>query len=133
MDAQTKAIIQQCTKRSDENSIAFPDVVQQLMTAGVESYRADLVRADKTYYLPNGETLVTPSDRVAGMAPSEFSADAVAAAVKSIQQGKIDYAEFCRRIVEAGCVNYVVSLVGRRAIYSGRSGDCYVERFPNAA
>ena len=123
-------IVQECTTRSDNSTIAFPDVVKKLMAAGVESYHADIVRAEKTYYMPNGESVVTKAHEVDGVAPATFSADGVAAAVKAIQRGEINYAAFCERIVAAGCVGYVVSLAGQRAIYSGRSGDCYVERIP---
>lgn len=133
MDTSAKAVMQECTKRSDEHSMSFPEVVARLTEVGVERYHADLRRAEKTYYMPNGESFVTPTDIVAGEPPAAFSTDGVAAAVKAIQRNTIDYAEFCRRIVAAGCVDYVVSIVGRRAVYSGRSGDCYVEPFPNAA
>ena len=133
MDTSTKAVMHECTKRSDEHSMSFPEVVGKLMQVGVERYHADLRRGEKTYYLPSGESLVTPTDLVAGEPPAAFSAENVAAAVKAIQRNAIDYVEFCRRIVAAGCVDYVVSIVGRRAIYSGRTGDCYVEPFPAAA
>jgi uncharacterized protein YbcV (DUF1398 family) len=49
-----------------------------------------------------------------------------------IQAQKIKYREFCVRIADAGCVGYLVSLVGRRAVYYGRSGESYVEPFPTA-
>jgi len=130
MDTRTQDIMRECTARSDACNITFPEVVKKLIDAGVEQYHADLVRSEKTYYMPNGETLVTPAHHVTGRAPDDFSADGVSAAVSAVQQGKLDYAEFCRRIVAAGCVGYVVSLAGKRAIYSGRTGDCHVERFP---
>ena len=133
MDIRTKEMVEECTRRSDESSMTFPEVVMKLMGAGIEQYHADLLRSEKTYYLPNGENLVTPTDQPEGTAPQTFSADGVAAAVKAIQQGQITYAEFCRRIVAAGCVSYVVSLIGKRAIYSGRTGDFHIEHFPQAA
>jgi uncharacterized protein YbcV (DUF1398 family) len=133
MDSSTQAILRECTERSDASSISFPEVVMKLMNIGVEQYHADLVRSEKTYYLPGGESLVTPADKPEGIAPQTFTPESVAAAVKASQQGKINYAEFCRRIVAAGCVSYVVSITGRRAIYSGRSGDFHIERFPQAA
>jgi uncharacterized protein YbcV (DUF1398 family) len=64
---------------------------------------------------------------------SAFAADGVAAAVRAIQQQKIQYREFCERIAQAGCVGYIVSMAGRRAVYYGRTGDSYVEPFPAAA
>ena len=133
MDTRTQDIIRECTARSDASSISFPEIVMKLMDIGVEQYHADLVRSEKTYYLPNGENLVTPADKSEGIAPQTFSPEDVAAAVRASQQGKITYAEFCRRIVAAGCVSYVVSLAGRRAIYSGRTGDFHVEHFPQVA
>ena len=133
MDARTQDIIRECTARSDANSISFPEIVMRLMDIGVERYHADLVRSEKAYYLPNGETLITPADKPEGIAPQIFSPEGVAAAVRASQQGKITYAEFCRRIVASGCVSYVVSIAGRRAIYSGRTGDFHIEHFPKAA
>jgi hypothetical protein len=32
----------------------------------------------------------------------------------------------------AGCTDYVVSLVGKRVIYNGRTGESLVEMFPGA-
>jgi uncharacterized protein YbcV (DUF1398 family) len=66
-----------------------------------------------------------------GIAPAAaFSAGGVDAAVRAIQAGKIQYKTFCKRIAEAGCVGYHVSLVGRRAVYYGRTGDSHIEWFP---
>ena len=53
--------------------------------------------------------------------------------MQAIQKQQINYREFCERIAQAGCVGYMVSLTGRRAVYYGRSGDSYVELFPAAA
>jgi uncharacterized protein YbcV (DUF1398 family) len=132
MDAATQAVMTECSKRSDENSMTFPEVVATLMGVGVERYHADLSRSEKTFYMPGGESFVTPSAPVGAEAAREFSAESVSAAVRAIQQRQIDYAEFCRRIARAGCVGYVVSLTGRRAVYCGRTGENYVEMFPNA-
>jgi uncharacterized protein YbcV (DUF1398 family) len=102
------------------------------MEAGVERYHADLVRNEKIYYMPNGESELTPCHAV-GVAPSQdFFASSVDAAVRSIQHGEIKYREFCERIAKAGCVGYVVSMSGRRVVYYGRSGEMHVEIFPGA-
>lgn len=132
METQVKNVVEACTAGSDSGDMIFPVVVRNLMAAGVERYHADLLRGEKTYYLPNGE-----SHRVACHALTEapapaFSAEGVEAAVRAIQAGSIRYGEFCARIAAAGCVDYLVSLAGRRAVYYGRTGDCYVERFPPA-
>jgi uncharacterized protein YbcV (DUF1398 family) len=132
MQADVANIIQECTDASDQDRTSFPEVVMKLMQAGVERYQADLVRAEKTYYLPSGESHRTAAVPVEAVPAQPFLAHKVAAAVKAIQQNKIQYRAFCERIAEAGCVGYIVSLAGRRAVYYGRTGDSYVEPFPKA-
>ena len=132
---QTKIIeaLQECTDGSDQERITFPEVVVKLMQAGVERYHADLLRAEKIYYLPSGESLRVAAGSIEATPASDFAAAGVEAAVRAIQHRKIQYREFCERIAQAGCVGYMVSLAGRRAVYYGRSGESYVEPFPTAA
>lgn len=131
MDENAKAIAREMTLASDEERIAFPDVVTQLAKGGIERYFADLIASTKTYYDPDGAMEVTPCHAVP--APSAaFSAEAVNAAVRASQAGAIKYRAFCERIAEAGCVGYLVSLAGRRAVYYGRTGDSHTEWFPGA-
>ena len=132
MDSGVKEVMVEATRASDEERATFGDVVMKLIQAGVERYHCDLVRGEKTYYLPNGESEVVAGEAV-GVAPAgEFSAAGVDAAVREIQAGKIQYRTFCTRIAEAGCVGYHVSLAGQRAVYYGRTGDCHIEWFPGA-
>lgn len=132
MDSGVKEVMVEATRASDEERATFGDVVMKLIQAGVERYHCDLVRGEKTYYLPNGKSEVVAGEAV-GVAPAgEFSAAGVDAAVREIQAGKIQYRTFCTRIAEAGCVGYHVSLAGQRAVYYGRTGDCHVEWFPGA-
>jgi uncharacterized protein YbcV (DUF1398 family) len=125
--------MQECTELSDRERIGFPEVVMKLMQAGVERYHADLLRAEKVYYLPSGESHRVQAARLNVTPALAFAADGVAAAVRAIQQNRIQYREFCERIAQAGCVGYMVSMAGRRAVYYGRSGDSYIEPFPAAA
>ncbi len=64
---------------------------------------------------------------------AQFNPDAVQAAVKAVQSKEIGYAEFLRRIMEAGCSSYQVFFGGRKAMYFGRDGAFYTEPFPAAA
>jgi uncharacterized protein YbcV (DUF1398 family) len=64
--------------------------------------------------------------------PDDFSAERVEAAIRAIQGGAIKYKTFCKNILDAGCVGYLVSIAGRRAIYYSRTGDMHVEFFPGA-
>lgn len=133
MDAAIKSVVVDCTRDSDAGTSRFPEIVARLVAAGVERYHADLVRAEKTYYLPSGESEVVP-DQALHVAPAlAFSAAGVDAAVRASQAGAIDYREFCRRIAAAGCTGYFVSLGGRRALYYGRTGETHVEPFPGTS
>ncbi len=132
MKKETMEIMHECTKRSSLGSIRFPEAVKRLAMAGVELYHADLMRSEKTYYLPDGDSHIEPMTLPAPIdASKEFSAEEVTKAIKAIQREEILYPEFLKRIISAGCAFYFVSILGRRAVYFGRSGDNHIEYFPN--
>jgi uncharacterized protein YbcV (DUF1398 family) len=124
--------MEECSRASEEERITFPQVVGALMTAGVERYQADLVRAEKVYYMPGGESLAVSNRALAAIPAYAFSAAGIESALRDIQGGAIKYREFCARIAAAGCIGYAVFLTGRRAIYYGRRGDFHVEHFPGS-
>ena len=128
----TQIIKDACEKSFTEN-MPFPEVIQRLVEAGVESYYADLNRLQKIYYAPNGEAFVAPlKTQSLGAVAGQFDAPAVQRALQDIREKKIGYAEFLRRIVAAGTLFYTVHIHGRRALYVGRLGDFHVEHFPGA-
>ncbi|TWA85449.1 uncharacterized protein YbcV (DUF1398 family) [Azospirillum brasilense] len=130
MDPRITAVLQECSRASDDERITFPEVVAALAVAGVERYHTDLVRAETTYYFPDGTTErveVLPST----LAPAvDFSAEGVESAVRAIQAGAIRYGGFRERVLRAGCAGWTVSILGRRVVYYGRSGDSHTEWFP---
>ena len=89
MDDAAKGVVSECTIASDEDRITFPEVVGKLMAVGVERYHADFVRAEKTYYHPDGSFQVVPAHRVPGTPATAFSAQDVSAAVADSQAGTI--------------------------------------------
>jgi uncharacterized protein YbcV (DUF1398 family) len=133
MDATIVRVLDACTRGSDDGTVKFPEIVGRLAAAGVEQYHADLRRAEKTYYLPGGDSHVCPAEPVAGPIAEAFEPAAVAAAVRASQAGTIDYPAFLVRIAAAGCTSYFVSIIGRRALYLGRGADYCVEYFPPKA
>ena len=130
MDHATETALRDCTLGSDAGSMNFPQVVARLAAVHVERYHADLVRAEKTYYLPDGNSRTLSCHALEAPPATPFSAASIEAAIRTVQTGAIDYREFCRRIAAAGCVFYLVSLAGKRAVYYGRSGEAHVEMFP---
>ena len=132
MDAAVRHVVRECSRASDEGRESFAAIVNKLIDAGIERYHADLVRSEKTFYLPNGES-ENVSNEAIGVTPAmSFSASGVEAAVRAIQAGAIPYKTFCERVLAAGCVGYHVSIAGRRAVYYGRTGDSHVEWIPGA-
>jgi uncharacterized protein YbcV (DUF1398 family) len=125
-------VLIECTRASDEERVSFGQVVMKLTEAGIERYHADLVRSEKTYYLPNGDSEILTCAALETTPAPEFSAAGVEAAVRSVQAGAIKYKTFCERVMAAGCVGYIVSITGRRVVYYGRTGDNHVEWFPGA-
>jgi len=132
MDRQLRQVVRECSEISDRGAENFAQIVGRLIAAGVERYHADLLRAEKIYYWPDGTSEQIANAPVAGAVAADFSASAVEAAVRAAQAGRIKYTEFCERVLAAGCVGYHVHIAGQRVVYYGRSGDSHVEWFPGA-
>ena len=132
MHANVKSIAEACSKAAEDGSLNFPQILGKLGDAGIESYLVDYRRALKTYYLPGGESVdVLDSHRHGGVAAA-FDAARVAAAVGQSQRGEHSYMEFSEKVIAAGCVGYIVSILGRRVVYFGRTAETHVEHFPPA-
>ena len=117
---------------SEAGELRFPEVVARLIEAGVESYCADLVRGEKTFYMPSGENYTVKSKLPVTAVADEYSEAGVVAAIRGAQTDTIRYPEFLRQARAAGTVAYWVFLTGQRAVYLGRRGEIHVELFPGA-
>ena len=125
-------VLKQSTAGSLAGTVAFPEVARSLIGEGVESYDADLVRLQKTFYMPDGETHVEKLDFSARPIGKEFDAAEVLAAIRASQRDNQPYPAFLRRVMDAGTTRYIVFLNGQKAIYFGRKGEFHVEEFPRA-
>jgi uncharacterized protein YbcV (DUF1398 family) len=138
MNPDVLRTLHECNTGAIAETMTFPDIVARLAAVGVESYRTDLYRREKTYYLATGESSIEPEgdldprEFAASTVSADFSADGVKDAIAANQRGAISYVEFLRRIMAAGTAAYCVYICGRRAIYVGRSGDFHIEYFPAA-
>lgn len=133
MKPEIRQVVEACSAASQSGSLKFPQIVAALMQAGVERYMADLHRGETIYYMPDGASHVVPNAALSSRPALAFSAVGVEQAVRDSQAGRIDYHSFCARIAAAGCVSYLVTLAGRRAVYYGRGGESHVELFPGTA
>jgi uncharacterized protein YbcV (DUF1398 family) len=132
MDTRQARIAETCLRGAEGGSMTFPEVVGALAETGFESYAIDFRRATATYYLPDGDSLVLPAHRVEVPVAPGFDAAAIQAAIREAQQlvPGYTYAGFCRTVMAAGCAGYVVSFIGRRAVYLGRTAETHVEHLP---
>ncbi len=124
-------VLSECEALSFGGYATFPEVVGRLAQTGVERYCADLVKLEKFYYSPEGQSEVVPMPlNDAPPIGKDWSLNNVRAAIRDSQKGEIKYPEFLTRIMSAGVVYYDVFIGGRKAIYTGRNGDFHVENFP---
>ncbi|MGC2618734.1 MAG: hypothetical protein WA414_06790 [Acidobacteriaceae bacterium] len=127
-------LIVEAARKTLAGTISFPEVVGQLLTAGVEYYHVDYVGLKKTFYSADGDLAVTPID-YEGLPPvaTEFDASALRANILDSQRNNQPYRDFTRRAMEAGVQGYFAFLRGKRVTYWGRQGDQHIEWFPGAA
>lgn len=131
MNPDAEAVAQACSQAAENGSLNFPQILGKLSEAGIEGYLVDYRRAVKTYYLPDGESHEVADRHTHGAAAAAFDAAKVAAAVGQSQRGEHTYKEFCEKVIAAGCAGYIVSILGRRVVYFGRTAETHVEHFPN--
>jgi uncharacterized protein YbcV (DUF1398 family) len=131
MNETIRANIQSTFDASNQGTIHFGQVIDQLAGAGVESYYVDNRTGSTTYYLPDSSTADFTFERPQQSIADAFDGDAVRAAILGAQQGRLMYPEFKKLSQRAGCVGYTVWIVGRCVCYLGRRGETHIERFPN--
>ena len=132
MNAQQTAIARQCLDASYEGTMDFPSIVGTLITAGFEGYHVDYRVARTVYYLPDGEYIELPNPSTPGTIASAFKASLVEANVRQAQSNApgYSYRGFCENVKAAGCAGYLVSFLGKRVVYYGRTAETHIEHFP---
>lgn len=133
MDARHIETARFCLAAAEADTLAFPQIVGALMAAGFEGYAVDFRAARTTFYRPDGSVLDLPTHRVDTPVAAAFDPAPLTAAIRAAQaQGPgYSYKGFCRTAAAAGCAAYFVSFPGRRAVYTGRTGESHVELFPS--
>lgn len=133
MDATLTATAQRCLSASYEGTLDFPNIVRTLIEAGFEGYDVDYRRGTATYFLPDGDSVELAMPKTERTVAAEFEADVIAQAVREAQTKApgYTYPGFCAKVKAAGCAGYMVSFLGRRVVYFGRTAETHVEHFPN--
>ena len=125
-------LIQETASRTTVGAISFPDVVANLLQAGVEYYHVDYVALTQTSYSADGHAVVSVPLVFEGLPeiPAAFDTAALRAAILDSQRNGQVFRDFTRRAMEAGVQGYFAFLQGKRVTYFGRRGDQHVEWFP---
>lgn len=119
---------------AEADAMPFAESVARLAAAGFDGYAVDFRRAARTYYRPDGDSLdlaFAPAQPIA----AAFAPERIMAAIRAAQAQApgYTYRGFCAEVTAAGCAGYLVSLIGRRVVYFGRSGEIHTELFPGSA
>jgi uncharacterized protein YbcV (DUF1398 family) len=132
MDAERISIAETCLRAAHDGSLSFPEIVGKLMAAGFEGYTVDYRRNSQTDYLPDGDNVTMDMHPSAGTVAAAFDATEVERLVRWAQANPADYSyvAFCEKAKAAGCAGYLVSFLGRRVVYFGRTAETHVEPFP---
>lgn len=127
-------IIAETARKTLAGTISFPEVVGQLLAAGVEYYQVDFVALRKNFYSADGDVVVVPIN-YEGLPPvaTDFSAENLRANILDSQRNGQSYRDFTRRAMTAGVQGYFAFLRGQRVTYLGRQGGQHTEWFPGAA
>ena len=117
---------------SESGTMTFPQSVRALMEAGFDGYAVDFRRSTRTYYMPNGEALELKTEPTPTPVAETFDGSVVREAIREAQElvPGYTYKGFCAKVSGAGCAGYVVSLLGRRVLYFGRTCETHTEYFP---
>ncbi|CAN7727719.1 DUF1398 domain-containing protein [Neorhizobium sp. LjRoot104] len=132
MDAERISIAKACQDGAHDNSLCFPEFVGKLIAAGFEGYMVDYRRNTQTFYLPDGDSVVLNMQPSGCSVAAAFDAAEVERLVRWAQANPADYSyvAFCEQAKAAGCAGYLVSFLGRRVVYFGRTAETHVEHFP---
>ena len=126
-------LVLQAARASLTGSLPFPEIVRNLIQAGVEYYHVDYALGSFSFYSATGAVVTAPL-LIEGLPPisEHFDATLLRAAILDSQQHGQPFRAFCERAVKAGVQGYFAFLRGKRVTYFGRQGEQHTEWFPGA-
>ncbi|MFT3732148.1 MAG: DUF1398 domain-containing protein [Hyphomicrobium sp.] len=132
MDAQQTSIAESCLNAAYDKTMAFPEIVGTLINAGFEGYVVDYRRNTTTYFLADGDGVTLENRSSEEKVAAQFDQPGIVAQIRWAQANPPDYSymAFCKNVKALGCAGYIVSFLGRRVLYFGRTAETHVEHFP---
>lgn len=121
-----------CLDGACAGTMDFPTIVHTLMAAGFEGYDVDYRRGTSTFFHPDHTPVQLAMPASTARIAATFDAEAVQRAIRAAQARApgYTYAGFNDTVQAAGCAGYMVSFLGRRVVYFGRTAETHVEHFP---
>ena len=134
MTETAQTIAKDCLDAAYNSTKSFPEIVGTLIQNGFESYRIDYMRQISTYFMSDGSSFELPMHKHDATVAKTFDTTVVQAAIKEAQQNVVGYTYkgFCEKVMQAGCAGYIVSFLGKRVLYYGRTAETHVELFPQS-
>jgi uncharacterized protein YbcV (DUF1398 family) len=132
MTANWKDVARATLEGSESGTTTFPQNVRTLIEAGFDGYAVDFRRSTRAYYRPDGEAIELATERTPTPVAERFDAAVIKEALREAQAlvPGYTYKGFCAKVAGAGCAGYVVSFLGKRVLYYGRTGETHTEYFP---
>lgn len=117
---------------SESGTLSFPASLRMLMDAGFDAYAVDFRRSTRTYYMPDGQSIELATEPTPTPVGEGFEVEILREQIREAVELRpgYTYRGFCARIAQAGCAGYLVSLLGQRVLYYGRTGETHTEFFP---
>jgi uncharacterized protein YbcV (DUF1398 family) len=102
--------------------MTLAELAETFGAIGVERFHVDLVRDETTVY--HGDyTAVLPTYAPPKRPARRFSAADIGLALNGAEARAYTFPTFCVLALEAGCVGFIVSIVGQRVLYYGEAGE----------
>lgn len=124
-------LVLQAARASLTGSLPFPEIVRNLIQAGVEYYHVDYILLQFTFYGTNAASVVAPLtfEGLPAVA-KDFDVAALRQTILDSQQDGQQFREFSQRAMRAGVQGYFAFLKGARVTYLGRQGISTPSGFP---
>ena len=131
MNTNWQEVARATLEGSESGGMTFPESVRILMEAGFDGYEVDFRRSTRAYYMPDGAAIELGTQKNEPVA-EKFNAAVIKEAIRAAQAlvPGYTYKGFCAKVAGAGCAGYLVSLIGKRVLYYGRTGETHTEYFP---
>ena len=100
-------VVLEAARASLTGALSFPQIVRNLIAAGVESYHVDYIVLQFTFYGADAATVVAPlSFEGLPNVAADFDVPALRLAIQDSQQKGQQYREFSQRAMRAGVQGY---------------------------